>query len=87
MTKNLADNKLPDETQTAIEYLVRTAKKEGVLIAGFAICDDEKHMAVMNFGTDSRFANNLEFYREACALTQKKIEQGNVVKHNLSEVV
>ena len=83
----MPDNKLPDETQTAIEFLVRTAKKQGVLIAGFAICDDEKHLAMMNFGTDSRFTSNLAFYREACEVTERKMKEGNTIRHNLSEVV
>lgn len=83
----MADNKLPEDTQTAIEFLVRTAKKDGVLIAGFAICDDEKHLAMMNFSTDSRFAANAAFYKEACEVTERKIKQGNTIRHNLSEVV
>ena len=80
-------NTLPDQTQAAIEFLVRTAKAEGVLVTGFALIEDKERVAFMNFGTDSRYASNKEFYTQACELANKKIKEGQVIKHNLGEVV
>jgi hypothetical protein len=80
-------NTLPDGTQAAIEFLVRTAKAEGVLVTGFALIEDKERIAFMNFGTDSRYSSNPEFYKQACDLANKKIKEGRVVRHNMGEVV
>jgi hypothetical protein len=82
----MPDHKLPEDTLAALEHLVRTAKKDGVMVVGFALCDDEKHLAMMNYG-DSRFSRNIAFYKEACEVTERKIKQGNTIVHNLSEVM
>lgn len=71
-------NKLPDETQAAVEHLLRVAAREGVEIAGFAVSLNIP-FTVMCFGTHAELAKDIKYYKLLCERVGDAVSDNKVV--------
>ena len=72
--------KISDDVKFAIEHLLVTAKKQKILIAGFAFSSEPP--MIMNFGNCSDCGEAHVFAR-LCAISSEKIKAGKVQIENI----
>ena len=71
-------NPLPAEVQAAIEYLLRVAEANKIIVAGFAFSSEP--IRVANFGNCSDCAE-AKLYTGLCGIAKEKRERG-LIQHD-----
>jgi hypothetical protein len=77
-------NKLPEATQLALEHLIRTATRDGLMVAGFAFTHEPATFAA--FGNCNDHAD-IKLFEVLCGFVRAQREKGLVDRQNVSEVV
>jgi hypothetical protein len=72
------EDNIPPEIKTEIEDLVRSAKRLGVVVCGFAFSSEPKPF-MMNFGSCSDYGD-IALYTELCSIADEKRRQGLAIK-------
>lgn len=67
--------KIPEQTKQALYYLIQTAQKEGVTIAGFAF--SENPPSITNFGNCTD-CGEIKLYEKLCEMAEDKRRAGLV---------
>lgn len=75
---------LPDQTKSALTYLLQTASAEGVTVAGFAFKADPP--AITNFGNCPDHGD-IKLYELLCEMTRAKQAKGLVVAETVQKPV